>query len=189
MVTTHEPRQKNATAQRPRMNIDNSTAAYSTQAAANTSRPQGPPAKLEDQLASARQSIGVDDATSANVLEQVGEAISALASESTSGRPSREVVQSAVGEVLEANGIDAGTVEEALQASSPFGAGRATGDGRPQGPPPPQEESETSAVESALQSVGAEESSTDELIGQIIEWTSTPLSRRLATTWAQRVRS
>ena len=152
------------------MNISSSTASFSSQASSYISRPQGPPPKVEQRLASALKSLGVDDATSANVLKQVDEALSALQSESSSGRPSREAVQSAVSDILEANGIDSAKVEEAIGASGPSRSGRPAGAGRPNGPPPPKkEESETSAVASALISAGAEESSTDAMISKIIE--------------------
>jgi len=153
------------------MNISSSSAIFSSQASSHTSRPHGPPPKGEEQLASALKSIGVDDSTTAGVLEQVDEAILALQAESSSGRASREAVQTAVSDVLEANGIDSAKVEETIQASGPSRAGRPSGAGRPNGPPPPpkNEESETSAVESALLSAGADASSTDELISQIIE--------------------
>ncbi|TWU32196.1 hypothetical protein [Novipirellula artificiosorum] len=171
------------------MNISNSMASFSSQASSSNSRPQGPPPKNDEKLASALQSLGVDDSTAANVLEQVDEAISLLRSESSSGGTSRAAFKSVVDDVLEANGIDSGEVEEAIQASGVSGAGGVTGAssvsaagrpsgpggpsgaGRPNGPPPPrrEEESETSAVESALISAGLEESSTDELISQMIE--------------------
>ncbi|TWU35697.1 hypothetical protein Q31b_51320 [Novipirellula aureliae] len=170
------------------MNISNSIASSSSQASAFSSRPQGPP-KNEEHLASALKSIGVDDSTAANVLEQVDEAISALKSESSSGMASRPALKTAVNDVLEANGIDSGEVEEAIQAGSaanssgvsvaggvsgvdgPAGPGGPSGGGRPNGPPPPrrEDESDTSAVESALLSSGLEESSTDELISQMLE--------------------
>ncbi|TWU03415.1 hypothetical protein [Neorhodopirellula pilleata] len=159
------------------MNISSSTASFASQASSNSSRAPGPPPRVEDQLASALKTIGVDDSTSANVLEQVGESLSAMQSQSSSGRPSREAVQSAVSDVLEANGIDSAKVEEAIAARGPSRSGGASrsggpsGAGRPNGPPPPpkKEESETSAVESALVSAGVDESSTDELISQIID--------------------
>ncbi len=157
------------------MNISSSVTSYSSQLSSSNSRPQGPPQqRREEQLASALESIGVDDSTAASVLEEIDEAISALESESSSGTTSRAAFRSAVNEVLEANGIDSAAVEEAIQASGAEGPSRSggpSGGGRPNGPPPPprEDESETSAVESALLSTGVEESSADDLINQIIE--------------------
>ncbi|MDA8745804.1 hypothetical protein N9N28_14320 [Rubripirellula amarantea] len=164
------------------MNVSNSTAVFSSQSSSTNSRPQGPPPRGEEQLSSALQSIGVDESTTADILAQVDEAIAALKSESTSGVTSRPAMKSVIDDVLEANGIDPSEVEEAIQAS---GAGRSSGvegssegggasgrggpseAGRPAGPPP--HEADSSVVESALLSAGADESSTDELINQIID--------------------
>ncbi|TWT78728.1 hypothetical protein CA13_01250 [Planctomycetes bacterium CA13] len=124
----------------------------------------------------------MDDSTAASVLEQIDEAITSLQSESSSGATSREAFQSVVNDVLEANGIDSGEFEEAIQAGGVSGARAASGAGgpsggrgpsgagRPNGPPPRREaESETSEVESALLSAGVDEASIDELINQMIE--------------------
>ncbi|MCM2374208.1 hypothetical protein [Aporhodopirellula aestuarii] len=157
------------------MNISNLNASYASQASSSSSRPQGPPPqKGEEQLSSALKSIGVDDSTAASVLDQIDEAISALESDSASGTTSRAAFKSAINEVLKANGIDSAEVEEAIQAGGvdgPSGTGGPSRGGRPNGPPPPprDDESETSAVESALLSSGVDESSTDDLISQIIE--------------------
>ncbi|TWU59229.1 hypothetical protein Poly51_20150 [Rubripirellula tenax] len=158
------------------MNISNSTSSYASQSSNSQSRPQGPRPGGKEQLSSALQSIGVDDSTAASVLEQIDAAISALNSESSSGSSSRNAIRSVVDEVLEANGIDSAEVGEAIQsagasrAGGPSRSGGPSGAGRPNGPPPPrkEDESETSTIESALLSAGADEASTDELISQII---------------------
>jgi Clp amino terminal domain, pathogenicity island component len=165
------------------MNISNATASFSSQASASTTRSQGQrPPRGEAQLSSALNSIGVDDSTAANVLAQVDDAISTLKSASSSGTTGREAIKSVIDDVLQANGIDSAKVEEAIQtnslgrASGTHGISRTggpSGAGRPAGPPPPrrqrEDESESSAVQSALLFAGAEESSTDELISQIIK--------------------
>ncbi|MGB7329588.1 MAG: hypothetical protein WBD31_32235 [Rubripirellula sp.] len=163
------------------MNISNSTASYASQASSANSRtqgarPQGPPPGGKEQLSSALQSIGVDDSTAASVLEQIDVAISALNTETSSGRASRDAVRSTIEEVLETNGIDSAEVDEAIQAagatgvSGPSRSGGPSGAGRPNGPPPPRpEDTDTSDVESALLSAGVDESSVDELLSKIIE--------------------
>ncbi|EKK01418.1 hypothetical protein RBSH_03327 [Rhodopirellula baltica SH28] len=153
-----------------------STQALSAQSSSTQARRQGPPPPSEEQLASALQSVGVDDTTASKVLAQIDDAISELQSESSDGNQS-QAFRSAVEEVLDANGIDSAEVEQALRANGPAGAGGVEGargpgrGGRPQGPPPPppEDETTTSSLESALLSAGVDESSTDELVSQIID--------------------
>ena len=163
------------------MNISSSTASYASQASSSQTRPQnhsilGPPPKGggKERLSSALETIGVDDSTAASVLNQIDEAIAVLESESSSGSSSHSQIRTTIEGVLEANGIDAGAVEEAIQAAGvsgpggPSGSGEPSRLGRPDGPPPPPRENETGSVESALLSAGVDASSTDELISQII---------------------
>lgn len=154
------------------MNISNLNVAYANQSSSAQARPQAsPPKKGKEHLSAALQSIGVDESTSADVLTQIDEAISMLESESSSGTVSRDVIRSTIDGVLEANGIDRAEVGEAIRANGPARSGGSPGSGRPNGPPPPprQDESETSTVESALLSAGVDESSTDDLIRQIVD--------------------
>ena len=140
-----------------------STQSLSAQSSSTQARRQGPPPPSEEQLASALQSVGVDDTTATKVLAQIDDAISKLQSESSDGNQS-QAFRSAVEEVLDANGIDSVEVEQALRANRPSGGGR------PQGPPPPpKDDSSASSIESALLSVGVEEASADELVSQIID--------------------
>ncbi|EMI27901.1 hypothetical protein [Rhodopirellula europaea] len=140
-----------------------STQSLSAQSSSTQARKQGPPPPSEEQLASALQSVGVDDTTATKVLAQIDDAISELQSESSDGNQS-QAFRSAVEEVLDANGIDSAEVEQALRANGPSGGGR------PQGPPPPpKDDSSASSIESALLSVGVEEASADELVSQIID--------------------
>ncbi|QDS97867.1 hypothetical protein [Adhaeretor mobilis] len=153
------------------MTITSSSTSYTSQSSSAQSRPQGPPPQQgKQQLSNALQSISVDESTTTDVLSQIDEAISALESESSSGSASRESVQSAIDNVLEANGIDTAEVGKAIQASGTGRSGGPSGAGRPNGPPPPpKEEEESSTLESALLSAGVDESSTDELVSQILE--------------------
>ena len=156
------------------MNISSSTASYASQTSSTQARPQGPPPKKagKEQLSAALETVGVDNLTAASVLSQVDEAISALGAGSSSHSKIRSVIQG----VLEENGIDPGEVEEAIQAVGGLVADEASssrgpsGSGRPGGTPPPRQknEIESGSIESALLSAGVDESSTDELIGQII---------------------
>ncbi|EGF28486.1 hypothetical protein [Rhodopirellula baltica] len=139
-----------------------STQALSAQSSSTQARRQGPPPPSEEQLASALQSVGVDDTTANKVLAQIDDAISELQSESSDGNQS-QAFRSAVEEVLDANGIDSAEVEQALRSNGPSGRGR------PQGPPPPKDDSSASSIESALLSAGVEEASADELVSQIID--------------------
>tara|TARA_R110002049_G_scaffold4601_5_gene32413 strand:- start:589108 stop:589737 length:630 start_codon:yes stop_codon:yes gene_type:complete len=154
------------------MNISNSNVALTNQSSSAHRRPQGPaPKEGKEQLSAALQSIGVDEATKANVLTQIDEAISVLESESSSGTITRDAIRSTINDVLESNGIDETEVNEAIQSNSAVGSGNASASGRPNRPPPPprQDESETSTLESLLLSSGLDESSTDELISQIVD--------------------
>ncbi len=152
------------------MNISQTATSFTSQTSASQLRRQGPPPGGKEQLSSALESIGVDDSTAAKVLEQIDTAIATLDSESTSGRASRQAVRSVVDQVLESNGIDKAEVGDAIQSAELSGIDEGSRGGRPRGPRPPRRdnESETSAVESALISAGVEESSTDEWIDQII---------------------
>ncbi|QDV65997.1 hypothetical protein Pan14r_36760 [Crateriforma conspicua] len=126
-------------------------------------------------MSDALQSVGVDQSTASDVLQQIDDAISEIQSGQSSGRADRQAVQTAIDEVLESNGIDSSKVEEAIRANGPSAASgtrQASGAGRPNGPPPPppsgDEDSETGSLESALLAAGVDESSTDQLIGQIL---------------------
>ncbi|SMP75843.1 hypothetical protein SAMN06265222_12024 [Neorhodopirellula lusitana] len=158
------------------MNISSSSVSFASQSSAAQSRPQGPPPDGKEQLSSALESLGVDDAKATSVLDQVDEAVAALKSDSSSGTASREAIHSAINEVLEANGIDSDSVEEEIRATGATGAsgasesGGPSRSGRPHGPPPPRDdESDSSSLESALLSSGVSEDSVDELLTQILD--------------------
>ncbi|MFG0266958.1 MAG: hypothetical protein ACF8AM_17685 [Rhodopirellula sp. JB055] len=158
------------------MNLSGLRSAVSSQTSSSQSSRPGPPPPNEEQLTSALESVGVDDTTATKVLSQIDDALADLQSESSVGNDP-QAFRSAVEEVLDANGIDSAEVEQALRANGPSGVGGTEGasgpsrGGRPQGPPPPppEDESTTSSLESALLSAGVDESSTDELVSQIID--------------------
>jgi hypothetical protein len=158
------------------MNLSGLSSAVSSQTPSTQSNRPGPPPPNEEQLSSALEAVGVDDTTATKVLAQIDDALAELNSESSVGNDP-QAFRSAVEEVLDANGIDSAEVEQALRANGPAGAGGVEGargpgrGGRPQGPPPPppEDETTTSSLESALLSAGVDESSTDELVSQIID--------------------
>ncbi|WDQ16322.1 hypothetical protein [Rhodopirellula sp. P2] len=158
------------------MNLSGLSSAVSSQTSSTQSNRQGPPPPNEEQLSSALETVGVDDTTATKVLAQIDDAIAKLKSESSVGN-TPQAFRSAVEEVLDANGIDSAEVEQALRANGPSGTSEAAGasgparGGRPHGPPPPppEDETTTSSLESALLSAGVDESSTDELVSQIID--------------------
>ncbi|WP_052031435.1 hypothetical protein [Novipirellula maiorica] len=145
------------------MNISSSASSFSGQASAAGRPAQGPPAKKQEQLAAALTAVGVDDATASSVLSQVEEAVEEVKSTSASGSGSTNetAIRSAVDSVLEANGIDADKVDEAIKGNRPSGP-------RPgRGPKP--EEDDSSTVESALLAADVDETEVDQLLNQLIE--------------------
>lgn len=171
------------------MNISSTSSfsAVSSLKAGQASRSQQRPDRQEA-LASALQTIGVDDETAASVLSQVKEAVDAVKSSSSQTERNSTAVRTAVASVLEENGIDPKEVGDAIRdsqstegsersgATQRTGATRQTGGprggGRPNGPPPPrsgeESEDETSSVESALLAANVDESEIDELLSQLI---------------------
>ncbi|TWU64703.1 hypothetical protein V7x_02470 [Crateriforma conspicua] len=157
------------------MNISNTNSSLSPQASAANTRTGGPPPNGKQAMTEALQSVGVDQSTASDVLQQIDDAISGLRTDSPSGSVDHQTVQSVIEDVLESNGIDSAKVGEAMRANGPSaasGSGRTSGasrPNRPSGPPPSDEDSDTRSLESALLVAGVDESSTDQLISQILE--------------------
>ncbi|TWU23257.1 hypothetical protein Pla52o_27930 [Novipirellula galeiformis] len=157
------------------MNIQSASSFSSSFSVGQASRSHQRP-NQQDVLASALQTVGVDDSTAADVLSQVKQAVDSVKSGASANNDHHSAVQSAIQGVLEANGIDPAKVGDAIQASraagGPRGAGGPQGGGRPSGPPPRSgsaSDDEIGSIESALLSANVDEADLDELLTQLIE--------------------
>ncbi|MGB7329029.1 MAG: hypothetical protein WBD31_29380 [Rubripirellula sp.] len=118
-----------------------------------------PPPRPEEELSNALSAIGVDDDKAAEILSQVQEAVDAIQSGSTDPSANGELIRDAIGEVLEANGVDPAEVGDFIKANRPSGP-------PPHGRPPG---SEATSVESALAAANVSEEDIEALLNELVD--------------------
>ncbi|MDA8745508.1 hypothetical protein N9N28_12820 [Rubripirellula amarantea] len=162
------------------MNVSSASASYTGQTSF-TGRPQGPPPNGKQQaFAQALEDVGVDESTASSVLSQIEEAVAGTSTDGLSGAEGKIAIQSAVEEVLQANGIDASEFDEAMKANRPSGPS-------PRGPKPDSDD--TSSVESALLAANVDESSLDFLLSEMIQAITETSSNEATGTTPDSMRS
>ncbi|QDT10952.1 hypothetical protein [Planctomycetes bacterium K23_9] len=143
------------------MNVPDYTTSFAIQPSSTGRALQGPPPPPPAQeLSGALNAIGVDDEKASEILDQVQEAVSAIESGSSDRSANGKQIQDAIGEILEANGIDPAEIGDAIKSNRPAGP-------PPQGPPPGSGSS--TSVESALSAANVQEQDIEALLNELVD--------------------